>query len=872
MRVGITAVLSYYLSHSSDSYIWFKGLNRTMVVQVIVFLVDTSSSMNQLSYQGTSLLDIAKNAVESFIKIRNRDNSGRHDRYILVNFDERPYCIKSGWKENHATFSAELKNLRGNSLSTLGSSLRECFDFLNIPRLQSATDNYGMGRNPFYIEPACVILLTDGCSFTGLSGIESVLTLPNSGYEGAELTKEPFRWDQRLFSAVLRIPGITPSSQSIFNPIQGLDSHPEISTLCEATGGKSYIVTSSKSLTHCLESISSKIQTGVVVNFECLREPIRGNNRSERSSDSNTSDANYISSMMCNKKLVYVKANNKTGQFNGHWPIPEEFWPDANSNQLPPRSAHPTICIETKDSHPLLIENFPFDKYELEPSPLTQHILSKKSTHASSWQCYIMNSGAREGAPRAFGYLRASSAGKHVNLFVMPYDYPVIIPLLDELSKQNFRPTSQWTQEFNKYLHSIPPYYIQPLKNSLRAFGTPTLIPNTFDGNPSYNISAYLKKIKRQSEIESKKVYPSITQKDTNHLPNTQSKSFRSNIVRSKATSIDKLKKFRGLLHTPRPSIQQTNRLRDNSIPIAQMGNYQEYLSKVPPLREIDIGLSRTQLFANPYKLLDISTKSTIVDETDEDIEDRYGFKAPTDRKIKSKHKIKPPSPNTPPRSMTPPPFSQYEKQMLWIETRQKHPNSISSTDSHTTTPFSPIPELTITHTLSPHGIREDMESDQGEDHQDAYNSNHFAPIQSSSLVNETPSPSEQFISSRNESSSILLDSKNLLPNCVNIKRPRPTTFSNTQSKRHKTETMVCESLKFGLTKLKQLNNAKDNIRSEIRKSGKNYDNLFRILENLSEVEQKLILVQEAIDWATRFKKRNLIELLEDWRKRIYHN
>ena len=839
-----------------------------MVVQVIVFLVDTSSSMNQISYQGTSLLDLAKNAVECFIKIRNRDNSGRHDRYILVNFDERPYCIKSGWKESHATFSAELKNLRGNSLSTLGNSLRECFDFLNIPRLQSATDNYGMGRNPFYIEPACVILLTDGCSLTGLSGIESVLTLPNSGYEGSELTKEPFRWDQRLYSVVLRIPGVAPSSQSVHNQIQNLESQQEISSVCESTGGKSYVVTSSKSLNHCLESISSKIQTGVVVNFECLRESFRGGSRNEvRSSDSGTGDYNYISSMICLRKLMYVKANNKTGQFNGHWPIPEEFWPDANSNQLPPRSAHPTICVETRDSHPLLIENFPFDKYELEPSPLTQHILNKKSTHASSWQCFIMNSGPREGLSRAFGYLRASSAGKHVNLFVMPYDYPVIIPLLDELSKQNFRPTSQWTQEFNKYLQSIPPYYIQPLKNSLRAFGTSALIPNSLDCNLSYNISAYLKKIKRQSEIESKRVYSSITQKDTDHPPITHSKVLRNLIVRSRTTSIIELKKFRGLLHISRPTIQQTNNHpRENYIPISQMGNYQEYLSRVPPLRDIDIGFSRSQLFANPYKLLDISTKSTIVDETDEDIEDRYGFKVPTDKRIKSKHKIKPPSPITPPRSMTPPPFSQYEKQISWIENKQKSPNHLDSKDSLHLASSSTFSEL---DPLSVPCARGDKDADLDGDIHDTHYNNQFTSIQSSSMSNEIPNLSGEVISIRNDSSNILLDSQNIPSNYVTIKRTRPGTFSTTQSKRHKTETMVCESLQYGLTKLKQLNNAKDNIRSEIRKSGKNYDNLFLILENLSEVEQKIILVQEAIDWATRFKMRHLIELLEDWRKRI---
>lgn len=41
-----------------------------------------------------------------------------------------------------------------------------------------------------------------------------------------------------------------------------------------------------------------------------------------------------------------------------------------------------------------------------------------------------------------------------------------------------------------------------------------------------------------------------------------------------------------------------------HQVPIGQMGNYQEHLKKVNPLRELDeAGALRTQLFGNPYKL-----------------------------------------------------------------------------------------------------------------------------------------------------------------------------------------------------------------------------------------------------------------------------
>jgi len=89
---------------------------------VLLFLIDTSASMNQRSHLGTSYLDIAKGAVETFLKVnlytsmlhirtllknylkiyvsihfsqlRSRDPASRGDRYMLVSFEEAPAGIK----------------------------------------------------------------------------------------------------------------------------------------------------------------------------------------------------------------------------------------------------------------------------------------------------------------------------------------------------------------------------------------------------------------------------------------------------------------------------------------------------------------------------------------------------------------------------------------------------------------------------------------------------------------------------------------------------------------------------------------------------------------------------------------------------------
>lgn len=44
----------------------------------------------------------------------------------------------------------------------------------------------------------------------------------------------------------------------------------------------------------------------------------------------------------------------------------------------PPRSAHPVVKFTCSSQEPMVIDNLPFDKYELEPSPLTQFILARK--------------------------------------------------------------------------------------------------------------------------------------------------------------------------------------------------------------------------------------------------------------------------------------------------------------------------------------------------------------------------------------------------------------------------------------------------------------------------------------------------------------
>lgn len=56
-----------------DNSYFRKAYHRgfTFKMPILLFLLDTSASMNQRTYLGTTYLDVAKGAVEVFMKVKN---------------------------------------------------------------------------------------------------------------------------------------------------------------------------------------------------------------------------------------------------------------------------------------------------------------------------------------------------------------------------------------------------------------------------------------------------------------------------------------------------------------------------------------------------------------------------------------------------------------------------------------------------------------------------------------------------------------------------------------------------------------------------------------------------------------------------------
>ncbi|XP_023489800.1 integrator complex subunit 6-like isoform X3 [Equus przewalskii] len=861
--------------------------------------------MNQRTDLGTSYLDIAKGAVELFLKLRARDPASRGDRYMLVTYDEPPYCIKAGWKENHATFMSELKNLQASGLTTLGQALRSSFDLLNLNRLISGIDNYGQGRNPFFLEPSILITITDGNKLTSTAGIQEELHLPlNSPLPGSELTKEPFRWDQRLFALVLRLPGLASTEPEQLGSVPTDES--AITQMCEVTGGRSYCVRTQRMLNQCLESLVQKVQSGVVINFEKTGPDPLPIGEDGFMDSSRTSSSFAAQPWHSCHKLIYVRPNSKTGVPVGHWPIPESFWPDQNLPSLPPRTSHPIVRFSCVDCEPMVIDKLPFDKYELEPSPLTQYILERKSPH-TCWQVFVTSSGKYNELGYPFGYLKASTTLTCVNLFVMPYNYPVLLPLLDDLFKvHKLKPNLKWRQAFDNYLKTLPPYYLLPLKKALRMMGAPNLISDNLDCGLSYSVISYLKKLSQQTKLESERILASVGKKPPqeigikvkNHsgggVSLTHSKNFRKLLKEIIGETVPRLTElntkefagfqvgllnkdlkpqtYRNAYDIPRRGLlDQLTRMRSNllkthkfivgqdedslhSVPVAQMGNYQEYLKTLAsPLREIDPDQpKRLHTFGNPFKQ---DKKGMMIDEADE-------FVAGPQNKVK-----RPGEPNSPLSS------KRRRSMSLLLRKPQTPPtvtNHVGGKGPPSASWFPSYPNLikpTLVHTdvTVIHDVHEEK-TENGQTPPDGFLSKSAAPELMNMAgdgvpPNQSDSLSDDFISLRKDG---------LIPkpggNAL-VGGTKNCSISVNDQKVSVTSTLgaVPNTLQITPAMAQGINaDIKHQLMKEVRKFGRKYERIFILLEGVQgPLAVKKQFVEFTIKEAARFKRRVLIQYLE---------
>ncbi|OWK00650.1 hypothetical protein Celaphus_00016552 [Cervus elaphus hippelaphus] len=629
-----------------------------------------------------------------------------------------------------------------------------------------------------------------------------------------------------------------------------------ITPMCEVTGGRSYSVCSPRMLNQCLESLVQKVQSGVVINFEKAGpdpSPVE---------DGQPDISRPFGSQPWHSchKLIYVRPNPKTGVPIGHWPVPESFWPDQNS---------PTLV-------------------------------------------YVSNSAKYSELGHPFGYLKASTALNCVNLFVMPYNYPVLLPLLDDLFKvHKAKPTLKWRQSFESYLKTMPPYYLGPLKKAVRMMGAPNLIADSMEYGLSYSVISYLKKLSQQAKIESDRVIGSVGKKvvqetgikvrsrshglsmayrkdfqqllqgiseDVPHrlldlnmkeytgfqvaLLNKDLKpqTFRNAYDIPRRNLLDHLTRMRSnLLKSTRRFLKGQDEDQVHSVPIAQMGNYQEYLKQVPsPLRELDPDQPRRlHTFGNPFKL---DKKGMMIDEADEFVAGPQ-----------NKHK-RPGEPNMqgiPKRRRCMSPL---------LRGRQQNP----VVNNHIGGKGPPVPmtqaQPDLIKPLPLHKISEATNDSTMDDVVE----NHVADQLSSDI---TPNAMEAEFSGSSPANLLerptnhteALGHDHLGTNDLTVggflenhEEPRdkeqcPEENTPASSLNKGKKLMHCRSHEEVNTELKA------QIMKEIRKPGRKYERIFTLLKHVQgSLQTRLIFLQNVIKEASRFKKRMLIEQLENFLDEIH--
>ncbi|KAF9161752.1 Integrator complex subunit 6 [Actinomortierella ambigua] len=573
---------------------------------IVVFLVDTSVSMNQKFSNGMSSLECVKSGIEHLVKSTLKD--------------PLPHLIK------------ELKVLKAKDTSNPGTPLSAIFDILNCHRIitpvnpiipnhpNNTFDNHGQGRYPGGIEPCIILWFTDGGRQATAGGVLDRLQLPGITSAGAELYNEPFRWDQRLYTIFLE-----PQPDLV---------DPQLGVLSNFTGGASYRV---KNLRHMLQAIDcmlgiSKLPPmqyspqavfhihGIVVNFEWLN-----------------GDARRPPNTANHHQLIYVNPAwlNPQARHQGFFPIPESYWPDPSATQLPMRAAQPTMYYHTEPMNVEIPEGFPFDKYMVAPCPMTQELLMRPP--GVCWPVYVKNSYRTEGFGFPFGFLRANTNKNAVTLTVTAYNYPALFTLIANLNAVPGRiVTTEWAQDYREYLSHTPSYYVGPLRAAFKRMGIQ--MHNLNMPGPAQSLYAKVDAERLRNAVSSSAV-------DTTVRPKKPpcANAFDVPLLSIGNTLADLKATFSRELSLCSPSLMSSLRAANSitlgsssvkatstatidsdelhTLPVADMGIYQERMQKLQqetlrdPFRDEETTktLQRT-MFGNPYK----QDKKISIDEEDE--------------------------------------------------------------------------------------------------------------------------------------------------------------------------------------------------------------------------------------------------------------
>lgn len=459
-----------------------------------VFVVDTSASMNAVGPHGLSALDVAKSAVEHFIRCRERSPRAAGDRYLLATCGG----VRAGWgacgaagdEARMEAFLDEVKNLEASALGGMPRAVADALALLNRYRMAGA-DSFGRGRAASLAEPGVVVALSDGerCAFDGPGDAPFAMPAP-SDHPGREFASDPFRWDQRVYGVSLgRMYGGGGDAAGKGGGARAF------ADFCEATGGRVHAPADVRQVRGAMQLMADSIGPALVWRFRA-----RGGGGVGPAAEASCallalgpeSAANHwpvpeayrarvvappppppASSQQDDGRGGKRRKKRKRARKNAPPPPPPPLPPpSAAAAALPLRPAQPLVLYERAagDGDDVWPLPFPFDRYEVGDGPFAQRLLHEAGPAGATWNVFMPGSdgpgegGAADGRP--FGILHASASG--LWLYVLPYDYAA---LRDVMQQQQQAPPDAWAARLRQYVASVPPYYEAPLRAYLHARG-----------------------------------------------------------------------------------------------------------------------------------------------------------------------------------------------------------------------------------------------------------------------------------------------------------------------------------------------------------------------------------------------------------------
>ncbi|ETV71084.1 hypothetical protein, variant 1 [Aphanomyces astaci] len=453
---------------------------------LVTFVVDTSASMGQRSACGMTLLDFAKSVVETMAKklLSRTVNRMNYMHFMLVTFNGVVVGMENS--TNREMFYRELKYLEPRDLSDVGSALSSAFDLINRERAKIFCDNYG--------------------TITTMDGIQTDLVVPPTSLSALDLTRQPFRWDQRLFTIAVQLSADITASKPSANAV----NPPYFSSLCDETGGMLHLFNNGRVTKAAVEKevdlVIARMKSGVLVRFQCDASPASSTGGPSGAMDTDTFGMT---------KNTLSTAATLTREFV--WPIPESFWVDRTTTSLPLRDAHPVLTFKRSvesqaeaATNQMVLETlkFPADSYQVD------NVLNPTPPRGARWLVYVVGSRSEGRTGEAFGFLRTTTTNgvSITRLVLLPYNFPVLFSLLVDAARQhaanpNPNPTNpwhfhsktmtaSWRDAFSTYLSSVPFYYHMPLRKVLKRYNLHELVPDIPDGGRSYQVTNLLTRLK----------------------------------------------------------------------------------------------------------------------------------------------------------------------------------------------------------------------------------------------------------------------------------------------------------------------------------------------------------------------------------------